>query len=95
MAEEKEDWLFPDANAQKTDLAAKGLAFAQQYLVFVRDPNAAALLARWVTEIENKDVAPGATHAEYAYWEGRRAFVRGIQRQIDLATNGQRPIRMT
>jgi hypothetical protein len=90
MAEEKEgaDWLFPQAEKQKAALEEKGLVWAQKYLVFKMDPRARELLAFWAAEIENRDLPPNASHAEYAYWEGRRAFVRGIQRQIVFAENG-------
>lgn len=85
------DIRSPEVIKQRREIEEKGFAFAQQYLVFAgptADLRARQLFERWITEIENRDIAPNATHAEYAYWEGRRAFVRGIQRQIEFANNG-------
>lgn len=87
MAEEKEDYLFPDAAKQKAERNTKAYEFAQLYLVFDQHPLAKQLLAHWVKAEEARDVAPSASHAEYAYWEGRRNFIRGIQRQVELAKN--------
>lgn len=84
------NWLMADARedaSPKEKLAqrAQAVEFAQLYLCFVNDPQARALLAHWVDAIENRDIPPHATVQEYAYHEGRRQFVRGIQRQIALA----------
>ena len=84
---EKWDDIFPEAGKQKAARDTKAFEFAQLYLVFDQHPLAKQLLAIWVKEIESRDIAPGASHAEYAYYEGRRAFIRGIQRQIELAKN--------
>lgn len=87
------DWLSGDAREdaspkEKAVQQARAVDFAQLYLCFVRDPQARELLAHWVESVENRDVPPSASHQEYAYWEGRRAFIRGIQRQIALAQKG-------
>lgn len=88
MAEEKvEDFLFPNAARDKALRDTKAYEFAQLYLVFDQHPMAKKLLAHWVKAEEARDVAPSASHAEYAYWEGRRNFIRGIQRQVELAKN--------
>lgn len=86
-----QDWLSgpdprdaPLVNPQEK-VREKQLAFAQLFLVFEHDPRAAALLAHWIDAVESRDTAPNASHAEYAYWEGRRAFIRGIQRQVHFA----------
>jgi hypothetical protein len=83
------DWLVDDgASATEARAASirKGLGFAELYTVFDSGPGK-MLLEHWVKEIENRDLPPNASHAEYAYFEGRRAFVRGIQRQIKFAKN--------
>ena len=87
MAEEKEDFLFPNAAKDKAVRDTKAYEFAQLYLVFDQHPMAKQLLAHWVKAEEARDVAPSASHAEYAYWEGRRNFIRGVQRQVELAKN--------
>jgi hypothetical protein len=88
MAEEKiTDFLFPEADKQKAERNTKAYEFAQLYLVFDQHPMAKQLLQRWIRETEARDISPAATHAEYAYWEGRRSFIRGIQRQVELAKN--------
>lgn len=89
MAEEKldaDDWLFPDASARKAGTVIDALKFASLYLIFDKG-DGATLFAHWLKEIEKRDLAPNSSHAEYAYWEGRRAFIRGIQRQVELAKN--------
>jgi hypothetical protein len=92
MAEEKlnsrpDPYLFPNAEKQTAERNTKAYEFAQRYLVFDQHPMAKQLLAHWVAEMEARDIAPSASHAEYAYWEGRRNFIRGIQRQVELAKN--------
>lgn len=64
----------------------QALEFASLYMVFVDDDRARRLLEHWVKAIEDKDVPPSASLQEYAHHEGRRAFVRGIQRQIEFST---------
>ncbi len=86
-----QDWLgAPDPRDPITQDAQeqvrqRNLAFAQLFMVFEQDPRGAALLKHWIEAVESRDTAPGASHAEYAYWEGRRAFIRGIERQIKFA----------
>ena len=53
MAEEKEDWLFPEAGQQRKDMEEKPLVFAQKYLVFggpTADPRRAEMggLVLWI-----------------------------------------------
>ncbi len=85
-----EDWLTGDARndvpvAQKEVQRAREVEFAQLYLCFVDDPRGRALLDHWTATIEDKDVPPSASHAEFAYHEAKRNFIRGIHRQIKLA----------
>lgn len=87
------DWLSGDARSDvppqlKAAQQAQAVEFAQLYQVFTQDPRARELLAHWVEAIENRDIPPHAAIQEYAYHEGRRQFVRGIQRQIALAQKG-------
>lgn len=63
----------------------KAREFAQLYQVFVDDERGRRLLAAWHQTLEDRTVNPAASHAEYAYYEAQRAFVRGIQRQIALS----------
>lgn len=86
MAEENEDWLFPGAQQQRKDLATKGLAFAQRYLVFTRDTDAASLLAQWTDAVRKKPISPGASVQEYAAANALREFIEGIHAQIQTAT---------
>lgn len=79
------DFLDLDDLSARDAVEAAALEHASKYLVFETDPRAKALLASWVEGIEARDVPPGASHSEFAYWEGRRAFVRGIQREIAKA----------
>jgi hypothetical protein len=78
-----DDEVVADENREK--LRQDAIEFAQLYLVFAQDGRGKALLEHWVKTIEQKDISPNATLQEYAYFEGRRAFVRGIQRQLELA----------
>lgn len=88
MAEEEIiDWAGDTATASANAIAANkasALTFASNYTVFTDDERGRQLLAHWVKTIEDRDLNPAASHAEYAYHEGRRAFVRGIQRQIEF-----------
>lgn len=76
------------ADAHRVAQKAKAVEFANLYSLFVDDERGRQLLAHWVKTIEDRDVPPAASLQEYAYFEGRRAFVRGIQRQIELSTQG-------
>jgi hypothetical protein len=82
------DWLNgedADAVAARIDQKLKAVEFAQLYKVFEDDPRAAALLKHWVDTIEQRDVPPSASLQEYAHFEGRRSFIRGIQRELKFA----------
>lgn len=86
MAEATPEWddeAAPDA--QRSKLKKEAIEFAQLYLVFAQDGRAKALLEHWEKTIEEKCVPPTASHAEFAYAEGRRVFVRGIRQQLELA----------
>lgn len=88
MAEENEDWLFPNAREQQTQIAQQGLEFARRYLVFTRDPDAAAILEQWTTQVRKKPLSAGASLQEYAAANAIREFVEGLHAQIDFATKG-------
>lgn len=75
-------------DAHRTEQKTKAVEFANLYSVFIDDERGRQLLAHWVKTIEDKDVPPSASLQEFAHHEGRRAFVRGIQRQIELSTQG-------
>lgn len=83
------DWTGDTETAvveERSAMKTRALEFASLYMVFVDDGRARQLLEHWVKSIEDKDVSPAATLQEYAHHEGRRAFVRGIQRQIEFST---------
>lgn len=82
-----DEWLDDEVTPEKArkDQQAQALEFAKLYEVFVADPRAKKLLEHWVETIESRDVPADASHATYAFYEGRRQFVRGIQRQIQFA----------
>lgn len=76
----------PAGVSTRDEQRLKAVEFAQlYYATFVQNSAGAALLKHWVETIEQRDVPPTASHAEFAYWESRRAMVRGILRQIELA----------
>lgn len=94
MSEVLGDWMEEGQSVQeiREDERVKALNFAKLYEVFEQDPRAKALLAHWIDSVEKRDVPPTASHAEFSYWEGRRVFIRGIQRQIEFAhTEGRVP----
>ena len=66
---------------------AKAKEFAQQYLVFMQDPRAKALLGHWEEQMLRKKVRPSASLQEYAHAEGMREFVQQIRDQIKLANS--------
>lgn len=73
-------------NDERQELVRQqALEYAKLFLVFELDTRAAELLKNWIEGVESRDTPPNASHAEYAYWEGRRAFIRGIERQIKFA----------
>jgi hypothetical protein len=85
-----EGWLDEDVRDQEMipvtpEQRKAAIEFAQAYKVFADDERGRALLEHWVKTIEAHDVPPSASVQEYAFWEGRRQFVRGIQRQLALA----------
>lgn len=92
MAEEKEDWLFPNAPEQRAKQEEKGLIFAQKYLVFAgptADPRARDLFERWTALVRKTPIPRGASVQEYAAANAFREFVEGIHSQIEFAQNGQ------
>jgi len=92
VAEEKDDWLFPQAKQQKADLEEKGLVFAQKYLVFsgsTADPRAKELLEHWTRAVRGTRIPRGASAQEYAAANAVREFVEQIHLQIEFAMNGQ------
>ena len=92
MAEEKEDWLFPDAPKQRAKQEEKGLVFAQKYLVFsgpTADPRARELFEHWTALVRKTPIPRGASVQEYAAANAFREFIEGIHSQIEFAQNGQ------
>lgn len=85
---EKEDWLFPKAAEEKAAQEAKGLVFAQKYLVFKQEPRARDLLAHWTTLARRTPVARTASVQEYSAHNAFREFIEGIHAQIEIAENG-------
>ncbi len=85
------DLLFPERERERVAREAQALVFAQRYLVFqgpTADPRAKALFEHWAAQVRKQVIAPNASPQEYAYWEGRREFVEGINAQIEFANNG-------
>lgn len=80
------DWMNLENTAAREDQRNKALDFAKLYLVFT-EGRGKQLLEHWTSSIEAADIAPSATHAEYAYHEGRKQLIRGIKRQIELANS--------
>jgi hypothetical protein len=78
-----DDDVAPEAH--RAQQKAEAVKFAELYLVFETDGRAKALLEHWEKTIEEKNVPPSASHAEFAYAEGRRVFVRGIRQQLEFA----------
>lgn len=79
-----DDWLNEKSEAE-ADNVAEGKRLLGLYSVFETDPRAKELLKLWTDGIESQDVPPDSSLAKYAYYEARRAFVRGIHRQVKLA----------
>lgn len=91
MAEEKDDWLFPDAADQRAQTEEQGLVFAQKYLVFggpTSDPRARDLLEHWTAIARRKRLPVNASVQEYAAANAFRELVEGIHAQIEFATKG-------
>lgn len=92
MAEENEDWLFPDAKQQKADRQEFDLLWAQKYLVFggpTSDPRARELLASWTQAARNRRIRIGASAQEFAHYNAFREFVEKIHALIEFAQKGQ------
>lgn len=91
MDEEKNEWLeeiFPEAKQQREELFARGVDFAQRYLVFAgptADRRAAELLEHWTRSVRRTRLKPGASPQEYAAHNALREFVEAIHAQIELA----------
>lgn len=83
------DWLEGDSESRRAEQRAKAIEFAENYLVFEKNAQARAVLEQMETAVEARDLPPDSSHAEYAYYEGQRALVRGIRRQIALANTKQ------
>lgn len=83
-------WLTQmDAASPVTDdAAARELDFARLYMVFEQDPRGRALLDHWKQTIGRRRLQPTASLQEYAFAEGQRMFVQGIQEQIEKAQQG-------
>lgn len=82
-----EDWLDGDNEAQRAEMQARALEFSRLYLVFKDDGRAAQILEAWERVLE-PDIPVNATINEYVSREARRAFVRGIRKQIEIANSG-------
>lgn len=92
MAEEKVDWLFPDAGKQRAQQEEKGLVFAAKYLVFsgpTADPRARELLEHWTALVRKTPIPRGSSVQEYAAANALREWVEGIHSQIEFAQQGQ------
>lgn len=91
MAEENEDWLFPDKAKQRAQIKEKGLIFAQKFLVFAgqtADPRARDLLETWTQLVRRTPIRSGSSAQEYAAANALREFVEGIHAQIEFANQG-------
>ena len=80
MAWDDEDSV--DVNREK--LKQDAIEQARLYTVFEQDARARALLEHW-EKIAQRNIPPTASHAEFAYAEGQRVFVKGIRQQIEFA----------
>ena len=92
MAEENEDWLFPDREKQKKDLHEHSLVFAQKYLVFggpTSDPRAREILEHWTKVTRRTRLPDNASHGELAAHNALARFLEGIHAQIEFAQQGQ------
>jgi hypothetical protein len=85
-----EDWLNIErpAGAQQQNVE-KALEIANLYFdAFERNAAGRRLLEMWIDADFNQAVPVNAPHTQYAAVEARRAFIRGIRGQIDLARQG-------
>jgi len=83
-------WLTQmDAASPITDeQAAREMDFARLYLVFAQDERGRTLFDHWKQTIGRRRLPPTASLQEYAFAEGQRMFVQGIQEQIERAQQG-------
>jgi hypothetical protein len=81
--------LIPDDEQARARLEAQALEFARNYLVFVRDPRAKALLEHWTKTLARRRISVNAPHTEYAAVCAIRDFVEDIKRQIEIAETGK------
>lgn len=92
MAEDIDDFLFPQAAKQKAEMEEKGLVFASKYLVFggpTADPRARELLEHWTAIARRKRLPDNASIGELAAHNAFSRFVEGIHQQIEFAQQGQ------
>lgn len=92
MAQEKDDWLFPQAEQQRKAIEEKGLVFSQKYLVFggpTSDPRARELLEHWTALARRARIPAAASAQEYAAANAFKEFVEGVHSQIEFAMQGQ------
>lgn len=80
------DFLDISQDAAREAQRDKALDFAKLYLVFT-EGRGKQLLEYWTSTIEAVDTPPDSSHAQFAYAEARRSFIRGIKRQIELANS--------
>lgn len=74
--------------AQKHAIAQRQ-EVANLYLeAFERNAAGRRLLEMWIDQDFNQPVPVNAPHTQYAAVEARRAFIRGIRTQIELARQG-------
>lgn len=80
------DWLDASNVATREKQRDQALDFAKLYLVFT-EGRGKQLLEFWTATIEAVDTPADSSHAQFAFAEGRRSFIRGIKRQIELANS--------
>lgn len=81
--------FIPDEIKARADLEAKELEFARNYLVFVQDPRAKAILGYWTKTLGKRRTPVDASLQSYARNEEMRAFLEGIHEQIVKAETGK------
>lgn len=87
MTDENEFFLNPEEgnSEERARLQTAAVAFAKNYLVFLYDERAKALLAHWTATLARRRTFVNAPHTEYAANEALRAFVEDINDQITVA----------
>ena len=84
-----DDWLDSGGTSVSPEQKAAGLEVARMYHeCFVMSPAGSKLLQMWTERDFNEPVPVDASINRYAAVEARRAFIRGIHRQIPLAKTG-------